>query len=36
MACSCCTIPGRAPQFAEYQETAAPRKIPVVVLDPVK
>ncbi|HEY5394481.1 MAG TPA: nitroreductase family deazaflavin-dependent oxidoreductase [Trebonia sp.] len=26
----------RAPQFAKYEETAAPRKIPVVVLDPVK
>jgi deazaflavin-dependent oxidoreductase (nitroreductase family) len=26
----------RVPQFAKYEETAAPRKIPVVVLDPVK
>jgi deazaflavin-dependent oxidoreductase (nitroreductase family) len=26
----------RVPQFAKYQETAAPRRIPVVVLDPVK
>jgi deazaflavin-dependent oxidoreductase (nitroreductase family) len=26
----------RSPQFAEYEEQAAPRKIPVVVLDPVK
>ena len=26
----------RIPQFAAYEETAAPRKIPVVVLDPVK
>jgi deazaflavin-dependent oxidoreductase (nitroreductase family) len=26
----------RSPQFAAYEETAAPRKIPVVVLDPVK
>lgn len=26
----------RSPQFAKYEETAAPRKIPVVVLDPVK
>jgi deazaflavin-dependent oxidoreductase (nitroreductase family) len=26
----------RSPQFAQYEETAAPRKIPVVVLDPVK
>jgi deazaflavin-dependent oxidoreductase (nitroreductase family) len=26
----------RRPQFAEYEITAAPRKIPVVVLDPVK
>lgn len=26
----------RAPHFARYQEKAAPRKIPVVVLDPVK
>ena len=26
----------RAPQFAGYEEQAAPRKIPVVVLDPVK
>lgn len=24
------------PQFAAYEDTAAPRKIPVVVLDPVK
>jgi deazaflavin-dependent oxidoreductase (nitroreductase family) len=26
----------RVPQFAEYEKKAAPRKIPVVVLDPVK
>jgi deazaflavin-dependent oxidoreductase (nitroreductase family) len=26
----------RAPHFAQYEEKAAPRKIPVVVLDPVK
>jgi len=26
----------RAPQFAQYEVEAAPRKIPVVVLDPVK
>jgi deazaflavin-dependent oxidoreductase (nitroreductase family) len=26
----------RAPQFAEYERKAAPRKIPVIVLDPVK
>jgi deazaflavin-dependent oxidoreductase (nitroreductase family) len=26
----------RIPNFATYEETAAPRKIPVVVLDPVK
>lgn len=26
----------RAPHFARYEEKAAPRKIPVVVLDPVK
>jgi deazaflavin-dependent oxidoreductase (nitroreductase family) len=26
----------RVPQFAKYEEAAAPRKIPVVVLDPVK
>jgi deazaflavin-dependent oxidoreductase (nitroreductase family) len=26
----------RVPQFATYEETAAPRRIPVVVLDPVK
>ena len=26
----------RAPHFAKYEEKAAPRKIPVVVLDPVK
>ena len=26
----------RSPQFAAYEEQAAPRKIPVVVLDPVK
>jgi deazaflavin-dependent oxidoreductase (nitroreductase family) len=26
----------RAPRFATYEETAAPRKIPVLVLDPVK
>ncbi|MGH3171052.1 MAG: nitroreductase family deazaflavin-dependent oxidoreductase [Trebonia sp.] len=26
----------RVPQFATYEEQAAPRKIPVVVLDPVK
>jgi deazaflavin-dependent oxidoreductase (nitroreductase family) len=26
----------RSPQFGRYEETAAPRKIPVVVLDPVK
>lgn len=26
----------RVPQFAKYEESAAPRKIPVVVLDPVK
>ena len=26
----------RSPQFAAYEDTAAPRKIPVVVLDPVK
>jgi deazaflavin-dependent oxidoreductase (nitroreductase family) len=26
----------RVPQFAEYERKAAPRKIPVVVLDPVK
>jgi hypothetical protein len=26
----------RVPQFAKYEGTAAPRKIPVVVLDPVK
>jgi deazaflavin-dependent oxidoreductase (nitroreductase family) len=26
----------RVPQFAKYEEEAAPRKIPVVVLDPVK
>jgi deazaflavin-dependent oxidoreductase (nitroreductase family) len=26
----------RLPQFAKYEEEAAPRKIPVVVLDPVK
>jgi deazaflavin-dependent oxidoreductase (nitroreductase family) len=26
----------RVPQFAAYEEQAAPRKIPVVVLDPVK
>lgn len=26
----------RSPQFAEYEQKAAPRKIPVIVLDPVK
>jgi deazaflavin-dependent oxidoreductase (nitroreductase family) len=26
----------RSPQFTAYEDTAAPRKIPVVVLDPVK
>lgn len=26
----------RAPHFAQYEEKAAPRKIPVIVLDPVK
>ena len=26
----------RAPHFAQYEEKAAPRKIPVVMLDPVK
>jgi deazaflavin-dependent oxidoreductase (nitroreductase family) len=26
----------RVPQFAEYERKAAPRKIPVIVLDPVK
>jgi len=26
----------RSPQFAQYEEKAAPRKIPVIVLDPVK
>ena len=26
----------RAPHFAQYEEKAAPRKIPVLVLDPVK
>jgi hypothetical protein len=26
----------RAPHFAEYERKAAPRKIPVIVLDPVK
>jgi deazaflavin-dependent oxidoreductase (nitroreductase family) len=26
----------RVPQFGKYEETAAPRQIPVVVLDPVK
>lgn len=26
----------RAPHFADYEEKAAPRKIPVIVLDPVK
>jgi deazaflavin-dependent oxidoreductase (nitroreductase family) len=26
----------RAPQFAEYEKKAAPRKIPVIVLDPVR
>jgi deazaflavin-dependent oxidoreductase (nitroreductase family) len=26
----------RIPQFAEYERKAAPRKIPVIVLDPVK
>ena len=26
----------RVPQFAKYEESAAPRRIPVVVLDPVK
>jgi hypothetical protein len=26
---------GGAPPFAEYEKTAAPRVIPVVVLDPV-
>jgi len=26
----------RSPQFTTYEDTAAPRKIPVVVLDPVK
>ncbi len=26
----------RAPHFAQYEQKAAPRKIPVVVLDPVK
>ena len=26
----------RSPAFAQYEATAAPRKIPVVVLDPVK
>ena len=26
----------RSPQFAQYEDQAAPRKIPVVVLDPVK
>jgi deazaflavin-dependent oxidoreductase (nitroreductase family) len=26
----------RSPQFAAYEESAAPRRIPVVVLDPVK
>jgi deazaflavin-dependent oxidoreductase (nitroreductase family) len=26
----------RSPQFAQYEEKAAPRKIPVIVLDPIK
>jgi deazaflavin-dependent oxidoreductase (nitroreductase family) len=26
----------RAPHFAQYEQKAAPRKIPVIVLDPVK
>jgi deazaflavin-dependent oxidoreductase (nitroreductase family) len=26
----------RAPHFAQYEEKAAPRKIPVIVLDPIK
>jgi hypothetical protein len=26
----------RAPQFAQYEVEAAPRRIPVLVLDPVK
>jgi hypothetical protein len=26
----------RAPHFAQYEKKAAPRKIPVIVLDPVK
>lgn len=26
----------RAPHFAQYEEKAAPRRIPVIVLDPVK
>jgi deazaflavin-dependent oxidoreductase (nitroreductase family) len=26
----------RVPQFAEYEKKAAPRKIPVIVLDPVR
>lgn len=26
----------RSPQFAQYEQAAAPRKIPVIVLDPVK
>jgi deazaflavin-dependent oxidoreductase (nitroreductase family) len=26
----------RAPQFAQYERKAAPRKIPVIVLDPIK
>jgi deazaflavin-dependent oxidoreductase (nitroreductase family) len=26
----------RVPQFAEYEKKAAPRKIPVIVLDPIR